>query len=54
MEKWQMRMDRCAGKAECIIGKQRHGPIGTVEMAFEGPFVKFSDLAPQRYGDGTI
>ncbi|MEL6583628.1 MAG: replicative DNA helicase [Pseudomonadota bacterium] len=50
MEKWQMRMDRCAGKAEVIIGKQRHGPIGTVEMAFEGPFVRFSDLAKPWQG----
>ena len=33
------------GKAEVIIGKQRHGPTGTVELQFEGQFTRFSDLA---------
>jgi replicative DNA helicase len=33
------------GKAEVIIGKQRHGPTGTVELSFEGQFTRFSDLA---------
>jgi replicative DNA helicase len=32
------------GKAEVIIGKQRHGPTGTVELQFEGQFTRFSDL----------
>lgn len=44
MNDWQQRMDRCAGKAEVIIGKQRHGPVGAVELGFEGQFTKFSDL----------
>ncbi len=35
-----------------IIGKQRHGPIGTVELAFEEQLTKFSNLArPERYQD---
>ena len=29
--------------AEVIIGKQRHGPIGTAVLQFEGRFTKFSD-----------
>ena len=33
------------GKAEVIIGKQRHGPTGTVELQFEGQFTRFGDLA---------
>ncbi|MEM9791510.1 MAG: replicative DNA helicase [Pseudomonadota bacterium] len=45
MMKWQEEMSRLHGKAELIIGKQRHGPIGTVELAFEGRFTRFSNLA---------
>ena len=37
------------GKAEIIIGKQRNGPIGTVNLAFMGQFTKFENLAPDRY-----
>lgn len=41
---WQERMERLHGKAEVIIGKQRHGPIGTVELSFEGRFTRFGNL----------
>jgi replicative DNA helicase len=44
-EKWQLDMSLVHGKAEVIIGKQRHGPTGTVELLFEGQFTRFSDLA---------
>src|SRR6478752_6830482 len=44
-EKWQLDMSLVHGKAEVIIGKQRHGPTGTVELSFEGQFTRFSDLA---------
>jgi replicative DNA helicase len=30
--------------AECIIAKQRNGPVGTVKMAFIGSLSKFGDL----------
>ncbi|MEO0680920.1 MAG: replicative DNA helicase [Pseudomonadota bacterium] len=43
--KWQEVMEQTRGKAEVIIGKQRHGPIGTVELSFEGQFTKFGNLA---------
>ncbi len=33
------------GKAEVIIGKQRNGPIGKVELAFLGQFTRFENLA---------
>ncbi|WP_316014584.1 replicative DNA helicase [Roseobacter sp. HKCCA0434] len=42
--KWQELMEQVTGKAEVIIGKQRHGPIGAVPLAFEGRFTRFSDL----------
>ena len=44
MAQWQEEMERVHGKAEVIIGKQRHGPIGTVELSFEGRFTRFGNL----------
>ncbi len=44
MTKWQQDMEALHGKAEVIIGKQRHGPVGTVELSFEGRFTKFGNL----------
>ncbi|NHQ74817.1 replicative DNA helicase [Roseovarius gahaiensis] len=44
MAAWQERMSRLHGKAEVVIGKQRHGPIGTVELSFESQFTRFGNL----------
>ena len=44
MAGWQAEMEQLHGKAEVIIGKQRHGPIGAVDLAFEGRFTRFSNL----------
>ena len=44
MAEWQARMEKLHGKAEVIIGKQRHGPIGTVDLSFEGRFTRFGNL----------
>ncbi len=43
--KWQEQMDQVKGLAEIIIGKQRHGPIGTVKLAFNEDITKFGNLA---------
>ncbi|WP_293677250.1 replicative DNA helicase [uncultured Phenylobacterium sp.] len=43
--KWQESMDQVKGLAEIIIGKQRHGPIGTVKLAFNEDLTKFGNLA---------
>jgi replicative DNA helicase len=37
-----------------IIGKNRHGPVGTVKMVFEDRFTRFTDLIeddriPERF-----
>ena len=42
---WQTEMDQVHGIAEVIIGKQRHGPTGTVRLWFEDRFTRFSNLA---------
>ncbi len=38
------RLEAAGHIAEVIIGKQRHGPIGTVKLQFDGQFTRFSDL----------
>ncbi len=45
MLKWQAEMAAVHGKAEVIIGKQRHGPTGTVPLSFEANFTRFGNLA---------
>ncbi|HWM31785.1 MAG TPA: replicative DNA helicase [Methyloceanibacter sp.] len=42
---WQEKMANLSGKAEVIIGKQRHGPTGTVPLQFTPEFTRFSNLA---------
>jgi replicative DNA helicase len=42
---WMQEMARVHGKAEVIIGKQRHGPTGTVALAFEAQFTRFGNLS---------
>ena len=44
MTKWQQDMEQLHGKAEVIIGKQRHGPVGGIELSFEGRFTRFGNL----------
>ncbi len=42
---WQETMNTVTGKAEVIVGKQRHGPTGTVTLQFTPEFTRFSNLA---------
>jgi replicative DNA helicase len=43
--KWQQEMDAAHGRAEVIIGKQRHGPTGTVQLSFTAEVTRFGNLA---------
>jgi replicative DNA helicase len=38
------------GRAEVIIGKQRNGPIGKIDLAFLGQYTRFENLA---HGSGN-
>jgi replicative DNA helicase len=43
-DKWLTEMDAVHGKAELIIGKQRHGPTGTVSLQFDAEVTRFANL----------
>jgi replicative DNA helicase len=41
---WQSKMNDILGQADIIIGKQRHGPTGNIQVEFEGQYTRFKDL----------
>ncbi|MBU0726983.1 MAG: replicative DNA helicase [Alphaproteobacteria bacterium] len=42
-QQWQAMCEAAYGKAEVIIGKQRHGPTGKITLQFNGATTKFSN-----------
>jgi replicative DNA helicase len=50
--KWQEEMDGLKNLAEVIIGKQRHGPIGTVRLSFNEEVTRFGNLAREGRFEG--
>ena len=46
---WQDEMAKVEGVAEVIIGKQRHGPTGIVELQFNPLLTKFQNLVREGY-----
>ena len=47
--RWQDRCTKVYNVAEVNIAKQRHGPIGTVELYFDGAVTKFGDLVREDH-----
>jgi len=47
---WKQRCEQNYGKAEVIVAKQRHGPTGIVQLAFEGQFTRFGNLVDDGRG----
>ena len=43
-DKWQIEMEKIYNRAEIIIAKQRHGPVGAVKLFFDGRLTKFGNL----------
>ncbi|MDO8535269.1 MAG: DnaB-like helicase C-terminal domain-containing protein, partial [Xanthobacteraceae bacterium] len=46
--KWESDIKAAENRAEIIIGKQRHGPIGTIKLSFEPQFTRFANLAREE------
>ncbi|MGB3878486.1 replicative DNA helicase [Shinella zoogloeoides] len=48
-EEWKMKFEAVKGTADVIIAKQRHGPTGTVKLAFQSEYTRFTDLADPSF-----
>ncbi|MGO4740065.1 replicative DNA helicase [Bosea sp. 2KB_26] len=46
---WLNEMEVAHGLAELIIGKQRHGPTGTIALQFDADVTRFSDRAEEAH-----
>ena len=46
---WQEEMERHTGITDVIIGKQRHGPTGTVQLSFDANLTRFGNLITEDY-----
>lgn len=48
----------CKGRAEVIIGKQRNGSLGSIDLTFRGEYCRFENMALNQYanflGDKSI
>lgn len=49
MEEWEARCRETKNIGEVIIGKQRHGPTGTVQLFWNGDYAQFGNLAKEEY-----
>ena len=46
---WMRKMQNSENKAEVVVAKQRHGPIGSVQVHFEKRFTHFTDLTESTH-----
>src|SRR6185437_5598126 len=46
---WREKMERAYGRAEVIVGKQRHGATGKIHLRFDSKITKFSDAPQDSY-----
>ena len=49
--RWRELCESSYNKAELIIAKQRHGPIGNIQTHFDPNYTRFSDLSKTDYDD---
>jgi replicative DNA helicase len=50
-EQWAERLEHVRNTASVIIAKQRHGPVGTIDLYFDGKYTRFDDLDRQHGED---
>lgn len=49
LDDWETRKRATQNLAEVIIGKQRHGPTGSVQLFWNGDYAQFGNLAKEEY-----
>ena len=42
------------GEADLIVAKHRNGPTATIQVAFQGHFSRFADMASDFQGGGDF
>ncbi len=52
-QEWQAKIGEVHQQAEVIVGKQRHGPTGTVTLHFDGAVTRFGNLARDGRGPAS-
>jgi replicative DNA helicase len=48
-ERWKEKCDQVYGLSDIIVAKQRHGPIGTRKLSFQGATTKFSSYSDAEH-----